>query len=393
MDDPDTPNLIIRDRIRTAHNLFGTYVVEVKLDGASHFASSRALNKWCGAYSERSSANDEEYKVVDFGRRRISPVIARAFFQAISPFPRNELPTHDIIPDPDLSLAHEDVALVILPDNPKPRKIDWNFDACAKMYKLATALKSPVVKDMVADRILKNYLEYCEEAEEDEDDKPSLKFPVKFANSLTVKNDLPILRLLVDIALDQIRRGHNPPSRLATQVKRLLDDRSSEQEGKTQMLHDQSPTTVCAEYHGRGRPCHTAYDARYTTEQLIHDIFQRIKIDTCREALEALEMEDNQDTDDDSPKNALDRYELLLWSREMEEKVPLFMLEYERLATKLNGIWARDEEADSEDEKRAEWLVEKITALRVEHNERWLDFGEEEDEEPGHYAEQLFDGC
>lgn len=103
-------------------------------------------------------------------------------------------------------------------------------------------------------------------------------------------------------------------------------------------------------------------------------------------------MEKKQDEDDDSPKMALDIYKMLLWSRDNEEQVALFMLEYERLAARLNDTWALDEQADPEDEKRAEWLSEKITALRVEHNERWPDYGEEEEDgDPASYARQLFD--
>ncbi|KAH8643523.1 hypothetical protein IG631_00986 [Alternaria alternata] len=386
----NTSSLLIRDRIRTTHNLFGSNVVEVKLDGASHWATLRALEKYCGAYSERSSNNEDQG--VDFGRKRISPMIARAFFQAISPFPRSELPTHDVILDPEMSLHHEDVALVILPDDPKPKEIEWNFDACAEMYRLARMLKSPVVKDMVADRILEIHLEYCKQLEED-DDKQNLDFPIRFANSLKMNEDLPILRLLVDIALDHSRRGHDLPGGLATHVMRLLIGRSSGWGGKMHMLHNQNPTALCNEYHGHDRLCHKALDARYTTERLIHDIFKRIRRDTCLEAAEEFDMEKKQDEDDDSPKMALDIYKMLLWSRDNEEQVALFMLEYERLAARLNDTWALDEQADPEDEKRAEWLSEKITALQVEHNERWPDYGEEEEEDgdPASYARQLFD--
>ncbi|RYN32867.1 hypothetical protein AA0112_g6086 [Alternaria arborescens] len=302
-----------------------------------------------------------------------------------------KLLTHDVIPDPEMSLHHEDVALVILPDDPKPKEIEWNFDACAEMYRLARMLKSPVVKDMVADRILEIYLEYCKQLEED-DDKQNLDFPVRFANSLKMNEDLPILRLLVDIALDHSRRGHDLPDGLATHVMRLLVGRSSGWGGKMHMLHNQNPTPLCNEYHGRDRLCHKAFDARYTTERLIHDIFKRIRRDTCLEAAEEFDMEEKQDEDDDSPKMALDIYKMLLWSRDNEEQVALFMLEYERLAARLNDTWALDEQADPEDEKRAEWLSEKITALRLEHNERWLDYGEEEEDgDPASYARQLFD--
>lgn len=158
------------------------------------------------------------------------------------------------------------------------------------------------------------------------------------------------------------------------------------------ILHNQNPTVLCNEYHGRDRLCHKAFDARYTTERLIHDIFKRIRRDTCLEAAEEFDMEEKQDEDDDSPKMALDIYKMLLWSHDNEEQVALFMLEYERLAARLNDTWALDEQADPEDEKRAEWLPEKITALRMEHNERWLDYGEEEEDgDPASYARQLFD--
>ncbi|RYO42752.1 hypothetical protein AA0111_g399 [Alternaria arborescens] len=332
-DKVDSAPLLIRDRIRITHNLFGSNVVEVKLDDASHWATLRALEKYCDAYSGRSSSNEDQ--VVDFGRKRISPVIARAFFHAISPFPQSKLSTHDVIPDPEMSLHHEDVALVILPDDPKPKEIECNFDACAEMYRLARMLKSPVVKDMVADRIMEIYLEYCKQLEED-DDKQNLDFPVRFANSLKMNEDLPILRLLVDIALDHSRRGHDLPDGLATHVMRLLVGRSSGWGDKMHMLHNQNPTALCNEYHGHDRLCHKAFDARYTTERLIHDIFKRIRRDACLEAAEEFDMEEKQDEDDDSPKMALDIYKMLLWSRDNEEQVVLFMLEYERLAA--NGL-------------------------------------------------------
>jgi hypothetical protein len=59
------------------------------------------------------------------------------------------------------------------------------------------------------------------------------------------------------------------------------------------------------------------------------------------------------------------------------------MLEYEELVTKLNATWERDEEADPKDEQRAKALSEEITALRLEHHERWPTYEEEEGEERG----------
>jgi hypothetical protein len=243
-----TSSLLIRDRIRATYNLYSIIPtekpegamtvaydrnwVEVKLDGTSTFAIITALEKYCGAYNEQIGSRDGE--VVDLGCKRVSPMIARAFFQAISPFPRNELPSHDVILDGEMGLHHEDVALVILPDDPAPKNIDWNLKSCAEMYKLAVALKSPVVKNMVADKILSIYLDYCKQEDEesgqdDEDcepkDKKSFNFPVRFANSLTMEDDLPLLRLLVDIAIDHCRRGHGQLDGLAKHVLLLLEGR------------------------------------------------------------------------------------------------------------------------------------------------------------------------
>jgi hypothetical protein len=44
--------------------------------------------------------------------------------------------------------------------------IDWDVRTCIKMHNLATAMKCPPVKDMVADKIRDIYLAHCEEGTE-----------------------------------------------------------------------------------------------------------------------------------------------------------------------------------------------------------------------------------
>jgi hypothetical protein len=156
--------MLIRDRMRTTHNLFGNDVVEVKLAGTSHWAQANALRTHCGAYREQEPFGVEA--VVDLGCKNASQRLARVFFQAISPFPRGSLPTHDIVQDPEKSLSSEDVANVILRDDPVSQLIDWDVRTCIKMHKLATALKFPPVQDMVTDNIREVYLAHCEEGTE-----------------------------------------------------------------------------------------------------------------------------------------------------------------------------------------------------------------------------------
>jgi hypothetical protein len=114
---------------------------------------------------------------------------------------RGSLPTHDFVPNPDTDLNSEDVANVILRDDPVPQLIDWDVCTCIEMYKLATVMKSPAVQDMVADKIRTIYLAHCKEGTES-----GFDFPLDFLNSLTPDQDAPLLRLIVDILLDRSRK-------------------------------------------------------------------------------------------------------------------------------------------------------------------------------------------
>jgi hypothetical protein len=193
----DRNPMLIRDCICTTYNLFGSGLVEIKLGGTSHWVQAVAVSNHCGAYREQADGED----IVDLGCEDTSPLLARVFFQAISPFPRGSLPTHDFVPNPDTDLNSEDVANVILRDDPVPQLIDWDVCTCIEMYKLATVMKSPAVQDMVADKIRTIYLAHCKEGTES-----GFDFPLDFLNSLTPDQDAPLLRLIVDILLDRSRK-------------------------------------------------------------------------------------------------------------------------------------------------------------------------------------------
>jgi hypothetical protein len=83
-------------------------------------------------------------------------------------------------------------------------QIDWTMRMCMDMYKLASAMQCPVVKDMIVDKIREIYLTYCEEQTEQDFD-----FPLEFGNSLSSDEDAPILRLLSDILNDGSRKGQD----------------------------------------------------------------------------------------------------------------------------------------------------------------------------------------
>jgi hypothetical protein len=99
--------MLIRDHTRTTYNLYGDGVVKVKLGGASHWTQADALRNYCSAYRKQEPFDGEA--VVDLGCEKASPRLARVFFQAISPFLRGSLPTHDFVQNPEKDLSSEGI--------------------------------------------------------------------------------------------------------------------------------------------------------------------------------------------------------------------------------------------------------------------------------------------
>jgi hypothetical protein len=357
--------MLIQDRIRTSHNLFKHDWVEVKLGGASHWVQAAALRNYCGIYREQEDARLDD--IVHLDCKDISKKLARVFLQAISPFPRGSLPTHDHIQDPEKDLGSRDVANVMCRDDSETRQIDWTM-MCIDMYKLASAMQCPVVKDMVVDKIREIYLTHCEEQTEQDFDSP-----LDFASSLSSDEDAPILRLLSDILNDGSRKGqdHTHDEHLADHIVRLMTGRYQGW-GGSMSLHAHTPTQYCLDYHSHGyeRRCHKELDGHHDIKDMIADIFSQIKPNTLN-YIEELRADDHKPGPYGFAKAFVFTTKfsrLLRGSRRREEEVALLMAEYEHIARKINKY----EDVPESLEEEARRIAEQMTQLRGSDHYRWL---------------------
>jgi hypothetical protein len=128
---------------------------------------------------------------------------------------------------------------------------------------------------MVADKIREIYLA--------EGTEQKFNFPKVYLKTLKPDVDAPLFRLLIDILLDGVRKGHDCPENLEDHVYELMSLRLAGWSGSRD-LHLGDSEAVCRDYHSHshGLHCHKALDRKHDTKGLTKDIFSQIKRNTLR---------------------------------------------------------------------------------------------------------------
>jgi hypothetical protein len=251
---------LMDDRVRTALNIFGKDLTSLnsRSGGKAVTLSRSALLEHCGA------ARKIETEKMDYASA--SPQIMRAFANAISPFPRNGLPTHDFDfreDELDQGVNSPDVLGVMDADEVPVTKIDWTIDSLMVIYKLSVSFECTIVKDMVVDKLRELYQTYMHEAHLHEDTVVGFSPSIETINNLTLENDGPLLRLLVDIMISQnVIFGIPYLDDMANHVIELL---SSRQSHPIPPMHIHWNLKVCTAYH-----FHSTQKLCYKTQTFIN---------------------------------------------------------------------------------------------------------------------------
>jgi hypothetical protein len=236
------------DRVRAAVNIFSKdlAILDSSASGQSVALVQAALLEHCDA--------PHDHYVIKNGYRQARPQALRALANAISPWPRNGLPTHDFDFQEktlDQGVNSPDVLGVMDQEEVQATKIDWDMNSMVEMYQLCAAMECSIVKDMIA-----NEMRDLHQAYVSQDTVTEFIPPVDFMNTLTHDDDQPFLRLLVDIVMEQnMEHGIPYPEGMHAHITELLDQCKVD---GYHFLHDYTTRAKLCAYHihGTAKKCY-----------------------------------------------------------------------------------------------------------------------------------------
>ena len=366
------------DRVRAAVNIFGKELASLdpSAGGESITVVQAALLEYCGA--------DHDQYVTKDGYRQARPQTLRALVNAISPWPRNGLPTHDFDFQEktlDQGVNSPDVLGVMDQEEVQATKIDWDVDSMVELYQLCAAMKCAIVKDMIANKMRDLY-----QAHVDHGTAAEFVPPVDFMNTLTHEDDQPFLRLLVDIMAEQnVVYGIYYPGNMHAHVTELLEQRAL---GGCHVLHDYTtrPKLCAYHVHGTTKKCYKlqTFFNESKTKHILREFFTQLRTDaaaigsTFSGALRAKEEADHKRgiiTQDGKLGQQDRRNALVRRTQRKEEKTAFALLRLEQLLRVIDKCHAEGQMFEQPKHKVAQQkLLSIIEKTQWEHCDDWAYF-------------------
>jgi hypothetical protein len=111
-------------------------------------------------------------------------------------------------------------------ENASKERLHWTGKSCVEMRKLAEELDSDVVKDMVADEILRlTYIKLQEMEANLFGEHEDLGIPIEYMNFLNAEDDAPSICMVNDCNAMLARDHFDSPEEIPEKVRRILDTR------------------------------------------------------------------------------------------------------------------------------------------------------------------------
>jgi hypothetical protein len=376
----ERPNIHVL--IKAAMNAFDIEEDPAKaliVDGQRYMAKKKALFEHCGFV--RDAVNDaEECPSLKLHER--DPAIARAFIQAVSPYPGHELSGYDIEFARTTSFHRHDgtdPVGVLGEDNMRYCKIFWDIEACKDMYGLASALDCPVVKDMVIDRVIIMWKEERVQQElHPQDHVDEFPLPLEFLNTLTLEKDAKFITTICDIYRGRLpleERGKWPKvlsAEIVDYVKQVFAGRGSRRNRPKNVLKE-----YCVRHHihAENEPCHCIAGREHLmqTEDMIAAIFAVLRCEAHEKNYEAMEQLKAEKPNEIQDQRILQfESELVQTSLMQEECIANVDFKIEMLEVMMYHPNTSKDDKNSDCEKR-EALVERRNALQDEYYHNWDD--------------------
>jgi hypothetical protein len=272
----------MRDRLRAAMNVFGENSASIDIGGVTHTGKESAFLKYCRALREGIDVKADP---------NIPASIGKAFTIAISPFPRLGLPPLDFDFQETLieqGMNSKDILGIMTNDKVDVKELVWDVEACVHMHKLCVAFDCAIVQDMVIDELHQIYQQYCVNNKRSE-----FILPVEYMNELDNEADEPLLRILIDIMLDQNEHGINFPKCIADDLVDMAGERSNEQAGldaQLKPLHNNLRQESCKQYHlhAADEPCYHELAREPKTMDMMRRFYHEVGQKAFDEHLEVL---------------------------------------------------------------------------------------------------------
>jgi hypothetical protein len=251
--------------------MYGPHLMGVGAGGEQWCtASAAAMKKYCRIYD--SGDHPQGIDLADY-----NSLIIRAFINAISPCPSEGLPRHDYqFPKKAQGANSPDLLGVMAEDTVKIIEHNWTMKTLRKMYEFARIMRCTIVKDQVVDQPCDNYAKHFESNTESD-----FHVEVAWMNDLDPETDAPLLRMLVDIMIDQ-QLDANPhakhipiPTGTKPHVAALVGQHAS---GAYSALSSTSNAEQRAVYHfhGADEACYESHIDVPRTSELISEFYAHI---------------------------------------------------------------------------------------------------------------------